>query len=460
VTGLLWLAAYLVLPICGWPLLSHPGYRRFPPTARIVLAGAAGAAGLSFTMTAAALAGVKWRTGVLVLASVGLVCLLRPLAGRTAPASEVFGPKGGDSPWRWLAHLVSLSAVCAAIVAAASGAATSPDLLFFWGPKAQAYAQARTIDAGFLRAAFHAFMHPYYPPLVTNLFAFASIAAGRFLWTAAILTFPMLLGAMALGLPGLLGDGVGRARAAAISALAVAAIGYAGMEADIGGNGDMPLLLFETLAVALLVSPAAPERPTQLLVGILLAGAVATKVEGLPFAVAAAGFAVLSQWNSGRRLLRPLALLLGPAAVALAAWFLYGASRHLFAGYSESVGFLHIFPARTPAVVATILSWLLAAGHGLPWIVPFLCLFAAVPLARRALVPIGAAAVLTAFFIFTYLHRSEDPSLWISWSAARIFSAVAMLLAVASACSSPDTRAHQGPAEGPGRPGVVVRNPD
>jgi hypothetical protein len=436
VTGVLWLAAYLVLPICGWPLLGHPAFRRYPPASRLVLAGVAGAALLSFTMTVAVLAGVRWRMSVLVLVSAGLAWLLRRMAGASA---SVEPPKAdpGDLVWTWIARLVSVCAVGAAFVGGASGAASSPDLLFFWGPKAQAYAQARTIDPEFLASAFHQFMHPYYPPLVTNLFAFASMAVGRLPWTAAILTFPLLLAALALGLPGLLGERVGRARAAAISALAVAAIAYAGLEADIGGNGEMPLLMFEALAMGLLLSPAAPERATQLLAGILLAGAAVTKVEGLPFALAAAGLAALSQRRPGRRTLRALALLLGPATAALAVWFAFGASRHLFRGYSESGRFLDLYPARLAAVVKTVLVDLLAAGHGLPWIVPLVGLLAALPLARRALVPLGTAAVLTAFFVFTYLHRREDPSLWIAWSAARIFTPIAMLLTVAAACSDP-----------------------
>ncbi len=435
-TGILWLAAYLVLPVCGWPLLGHPAFRRYPLAARLVLAGVAGAAMLSFTMTVAVLAGVRWRMGALVILSAVLAWLLRRLAG---PSASVELPKTdpGDPVWTWTARLVSVGAVGAAFVGAASGAASSPDLLFFWGPKAQAYAQGGTIDPEFLGSAFHQFMHPYYPPLVTNLFAFASMAAGRLPWTAAILTFPLLLAALALGLPGLLGERVGRARAAAISALAVAAIAYAGLEADIGGNGEMPLLTFEALAMGLLLSPAAPERATQLLAGILLAGAAVTKVEGLPFALAAAGLAAVSQRLPGRRALRVLALLLGPATAALAVWFAFGASRHLFRGYSESGRFLDLYPARLAAVVKTVILNLLATGHGLPWIVPLICLLAAPPLARRALVPLGTAAVLAAFFVFTYLHRPEDPSLWIAWSAARIFIPIAMLVTVAAACSDP-----------------------
>ena len=437
-TGFLWLGALLVLPICGWPLLSHPAYARFSVAARVVLSGAAGAALLSFTMTVAVLAGLQWRTGVLVLASVLLAYLLRRLAGDSEadePARDDRGPA-----WVWLAHLVSFSAVATAFVAAASGAASSPDLLFFWGPKAQSYAAARTIDPAFLGGPFHMFMHAYYPPLVTNVYAFASMAAGRLPWTAAILTFPLLLAALAVGLPGVLRARVGRAAAAAISALVVAAIGYVGIEADIGGNGEMPLLVFETLAIGLLLSTGWDERPTLLLTGLLLAGAAVTKVEGLPFAVAAAGFAVLARRKPWRGAARSLAALLGPAAASLAMWFAFGATRKLFFGYSESGRFLDIYPDRLGAVVRTISMNLLGAGHGLPWLVPFACLLAAVPLSRRALVPLGTAVVLAAFFVFTYLHRAEDPSLWISWSAARVFSPLGVLLALAATCGDAPSR--------------------
>lgn len=449
-TGFLWLAALLALPLCGWPLLSHPAYGRFSIPARVVLSGAAGAALLSFAMTVAVLAGLEWRISALVLGSALLAYLLRRLAGESE-VDEAAHDDGGPA-WAWLAHLISLAAVATAFVAAASGAASSPDLLFFWGPKAQHYALARTIDPAFLGSAFHQFMHPYYPPLVTNIFAFASMAASRLPWTAAILTFPVLLAALALGLPGLLREKAGRARAAGIAALAVAAIAYSGIEADIGGNGEMPLIVFEALAIALLLSPAADDRPIQLLAGILLAGAAVTKVEGLPFAVAAAVLAVLSRRHPWRGAVRSLAVLLGPAAAALAVWLAFGATQKLFVGYSASGRFLDLYPDRTVAVLKTIAFNLLATGHGLPWIVPLLALLATIPLSRRALVPLGTAAALGAFFVFTYLHRPEDPSLWISWSAGRIFTPVAVLLALAvtSASGASEGRATrtQGPTPG------------
>ena len=249
-----------------------------------------------------------------------------------------------------------------------------PDLLFFWGPKAQQFALARTFDEAFMRDAFHGYMHSYYPPLVTNIWAFASLAAGRFLWTAAVLTFPVLLGALALGLPGILRASLGRTAAAAASALAVASIGLIGMEADIGGNGDMPLLAFQTLAMALLLSPAATRGPTALLSGLLLAGAASTKVEALPFVIAAAVLFAILRREPGRHAgWKLVALLLAPTVLSLAAWFAFGATRGLFRGYSEHGTFLDLHPDHFPIVVKAIARTLGRTAWGLPWLIPLAC---------------------------------------------------------------------------------------
>jgi hypothetical protein len=455
VTGFAWLAAFLVLPVCGWALLSHPSYARLSLASRIVLSGAAGGALLSFVMTLFVLAGVRWRTSALVLTTVVLAAGLRAVLRRLQPPPE----EGAASAERGalvtrIAQVILLAAVAAALAAAASGAASSPDLLFFWGPKAQHSAMARTIDPAFLGGAFHNFMHPYYPPLVTNLYAFASMAAGRLPWTAAILTFPLILGALALGLPGVLRRSIGRPYAFAASALAIGAMTCVGIEADIGGNGEMPLLLFETLATAVLLSPAAAQRPMQILAGLLLAGAAATKVEGLPFAIAAAALAAILRPGAWTARARALAILLAPTAAALGAWFAFGASRGLFTGYSGTGRVFDIHPDHAWIVIRSIAYNLLAVGRGLPWLVPFACLAFALPLARRAAIPLGTAAGLTAFFLFTYIHRAEDPSQWISWSAARIFSPVAMLLALA-VTATPNARSGGGeaPRTGAGSPG-------
>jgi hypothetical protein len=223
----------------------------------------------------------------------------------------------------------------------------------------------------------------------------------------------------------------------AISALTVSAIAFLGIEADVAGNAEMTLLLFETLAIALLLSDEAAEASTQLLAGILLAGAAAAKVEGLPFAVTAGTlfFAVRPRGQGAPA--ATAARLFLPAAAMLATWFAFGATRRIFLGYSGYGRFLDLHPDHLRIVLSAVGRSLAVTGHALPWLVPLACLLLALPLSRLGMLPIGTAAVLTGFFLFTYIHRAEDPSLWISWSAPRIFSPVAMLFALAASLSRP-----------------------
>jgi hypothetical protein len=199
--GLVWLCAFLVLPLVGMPLIAHVSFRRFPPVTRAILSGGTGAVLVSFSMTLFALLGARWGFLTLFLASALLSFLLR-LAVREAPSPLPERQQTGAAA-RAAGAIVAL-AVLAALLATAAGSASSPDLIFFWGAKAQQYAAARTVDARFLGEPFLQYMHPYYPPLVTNLYALASMAAGRMCWTAATLLFPALLAALALGLPGVL----------------------------------------------------------------------------------------------------------------------------------------------------------------------------------------------------------------------------------------------------------------
>ncbi len=433
-TGAVWLGAFLLLPLAGAPLLSHRAFGGLPLSSRAVLSAASGAVLTSFAMTAQVLLGIRWHVVGLIAVAAGLAFALRALLGRAAagPGDE----RRGGMAVAVIASLLSLLAVFAAFAATRAGAASSPDLLFFWGPKAQQFALTRSFDAAFMSDEFHQHMHAYYPPLVTNLGALASMAAGRMSWTGATLTFPLLLAALAIGLPGVLASELPRARAAALAALTVAAVGYLGIEADIGGNGDMPLLLFETLAVALLLSDSASEGPMQLLAGLLLSGAAAAKVEGLPFALSAAVLFLLARPDASRPAWKTAVRLLLPTALTLSAWFAFGASRGIFFGYSGYGRFLDLHADHLPIVLSAIARTLWSAGHALPWLVPLACLLVALPLSRRSLLPLAVAAVMTGFFLFTYLHRNEDPSLWISWSAARIFSPVAMLLALAATCGA------------------------
>ena len=184
--GFVWLLAFLALPLAGAPLLVHPAFRRYGLPCRVALAAGVGSVALSFVMTLAALAGVAWGTLWLVTVSMAVCVLLRFGLGSETENPEA--PDPGPRSTRRLSITISAVSAAAALYAALTASATSMDLFLFWGPKAEAFASARTIDAEFLQA--HLNMHPDYPPLVTNVFAFATMLAGRFPWGAATLAFP------------------------------------------------------------------------------------------------------------------------------------------------------------------------------------------------------------------------------------------------------------------------------
>src|SRR5262249_8848758 len=193
--GYLWLASFAVSPAVAWPLLAHSAYRRLSLACRVGIAAAAGTVLLSTWMTLFTLAGIAWRPAPLIAGSILTAFLLRLLVAAAPPLELEAGPAGVWTPR--LSTAVVVAAIFIALAATAAAAATSPDLLIFWGPKAQAFAAARGIDANFLRDPALDYMHASYPPLVTNLYAFASIVAGRFPWGPATLTLPPCLAALA-----------------------------------------------------------------------------------------------------------------------------------------------------------------------------------------------------------------------------------------------------------------------
>lgn len=425
--GQLWLLTFAMLPVVGAPLALHPAYRRYGPLCRAALATGIGAVVLSLVMTLGALVPVAWGVGWLLAVSVAASSLLRLAIGQEAegpPPAET-----GLRPLVLVAALLSAGCVAAALFATFAGAASSTDLFHFWGPKTEAFAAARTIDAVFLRAPWHGHLHPDYPPLVTNLFAFATLAAGRFPWGAATYTFPLFLAALAVALPGILSADRPRADAYGVAALTVAAGGLLGIVYLVAGNGDMVLLFFEACAIALLTGPDAVRGSRLLLAGLFLAGAVSTKVEGLPFTLAAV--ALLFLLSPRHRTLRAVALLLVPAATCFGVWLAFGWTNQLFRFYVGYGRFAALHMDNLPLILRTIGSELGLAAWGLPFLVPLAVLLLCWPPSRRVWLPVGTACLLCAFSLFTYLHVQELIREWITWSAGRIFTPVAVLLALA-----------------------------
>jgi hypothetical protein len=436
-SGQLWLLTFALLPVVGAPLALHPAYRRYGPLCRAALACGIGAVVLSLVMTLGALVPVAWGLAWLLAVSLLASSLLRLAIGPEAEGSPP--AETGFRPFVLIAALLSAACVAAALFATFAGAASSADLFHFWGPKTEAFASARTIDAVFLRAPWHGHLHPDYPPLVTNLFAFATLAVGRFPWGAATYTFPLGLAALAVALPGILSADRPRLEAYGVAALAVAAAGLLGIAYLIAGNGDMVLLFFEACALALLTGPDAVRGSRLLLAGVFLAGAVSAKVEGLVFALAVVA---LLFWLSPRhRTLRTVALLLVPAATCLGVWLAFGWTNQLFrfyVGYGRLAG-LHM--DNLPLILRAVGSELTLVAWGLGFLIPLAVLLLCWPPSRRVWLPVGTACLLCAFSLFTYLHGQDLVREWIIWSAGRIFTPVAVLLALA-----PLSRAGRGEA--------------
>ncbi|MEP6802305.1 MAG: hypothetical protein ABJC07_10230 [Acidobacteriota bacterium] len=448
----IWLASAAALPVSGAPLLLHSEFRRFGPACRTVLAGAAGAVVLSWTMTLLSLVGVSWHLLPLLLLAAAQSFALRFVLPRRGPGfPPVFERvREPERMWRRAGVLVCGAAILAAFVAALGAAATSADLLLFWGPKAQAFAAARRIDDIFLGEPFLRYLHTSYPPLVTNLYAFATVASGRFPWMAAAATSPLLLLACVAALPGILRRSIGRLEAVAAAAAIAATLGFLSHTLEIAGNADMALLLFETLAVALLLGPDGESRAGQLAAGLLFAGAAAAKVEGLPFVLAAGVFFL---WSARRRLSWPSAplLLFAPAALSLGAWFAFGRATFLFHGYEGYGRTLDVHLERLPFVLAAIWKSIWTAGAALPWLVPAAAWLAARSRSRGSLYPVVVGAVLSAFFLFTYLH-GPDPGLWIQWSAGRIFMVLCPLFVLGAVTPREERRDSAGSGGGPDTP--------
>jgi hypothetical protein len=439
--GYLWIASFLLYPIVGAPLLKHFAFRAFRFPTRAVLSGGVGMVLVSWTMTLFALVGIRWGPMiVLAAAAVAIVMRFAIRGDASLPPGEGRSEGAGRAVALIASALTSLS-LLAALAATVAARSTSPDLLLFWGPKAQQFAVARTIDVAFLKAPYLEYMHVYYPPLVTNVFALGAMIAGRFPWGAATLTFPLLLAATAIGVAGILRTEVSAARAAAGSALGTSALALAGIHASVAGNAEPFLLFFEILAVALLLSPASATTGGRLLAGLLLAGAATSKVEGLPFILATAVLFVLADRERSRPVARTLFLLVAPTVVALGSWFAFGKINALFRGYRGYGDVLAVRWDQLSEIATAIGRALWKSGYALPWLVPLAVWILAGRKKGRVYLPIGVAAALLGFLVFTYLTTESDPRLLIGWSAARTLSPASALLALAafaSRTSEPD----------------------
>jgi hypothetical protein len=432
--GVVWLASLLVFPIAGAPLLAHPAFRRWGLAARFAVAAGAGCFAVTTTMLFWTLARASWSLPFLVAAGF-LECLgLRLALGRRAAVAELRQPE--VAPWSTGERLAAICIVVSVLAAAAAtfaASATSTDLLLFWGPKSAAFAAARGVDAEYLADHLHRYQHASYPPLVPNVFAFATLASGGLSWMSAAATFPLLLALLGIALPGLLRRFATRWDALAASAVIVASVALCGHVYQMAGNADLFLLFFEILGLAVLLGAAKDDRAAHVAAALLLGGATAAKVEGLPFTACTVALYVMLRGPFGATWRRSTGMafgLIAPSAIALFAWLDFGRRRAIFLGYESYGPTLDVHWSTVGHVLATIGASLGGVALGLAWLVPLAACIAS-RFSRERLYLGAICAVLSLFFVFTYLH-GPDPTAWIEWSAGRIFLVVSPLLAIAA----------------------------
>jgi hypothetical protein len=347
---------------------------------------------------------VAWRWEILAVL---------PLAALAWTALRIFGrtprierPSTGGHR---LATLLAAAALLLLAGATITARATSPDLLYFWGAKAERFATARTVDVAYLADPDHILMHPDYPPLLPLVFVAGVLLGGRMSWLAALTWTPLFVAA------GVVFFGF-RARATAAAMLA-AVSAYVVIATLSAGNAEAPLFCFVVLALSILRFGSGCRREMWL-ASLVLCGAAMTKIEGIAFAAATVGAWLM--FHARERDAVPMAARLASLpALWTAVWFgfcrLHGLAGTMVGGMGATgIHFEHL-----PAVLAGLAreaSW--HCGWA-PWIVVAMLAIVRPP-GRRALFPAAVGVAQVAALIVFYLHSVGDPSLWISWSAGRV----------------------------------------
>jgi Dolichyl-phosphate-mannose-protein mannosyltransferase len=306
-----------------------PGLRVLPWPRRLAYGYLLGLAAVAGTLYAAShFMGLPLRGPVIW----GCVALLTA-AGLAAPGwrrASRTRPDERKSPISWFARLLRWTALASATVVTlgvAADAATDPvkdyDGRMTWCAQARYVRSAGTVDAPVLREASWFITHPHYPLLLPIAQVAAEEAYGAGEDTHA---FRVLYAAFLPVLFLLLYDGARRFAGATAGSLAVLLASALPVLSEGEGSAattysDVPIACFYGAALLLLLCRRG--RPGDGLgAGLLLAGGILSKNEGLPLALAALALGVfapgLGGWKQRLRRRSPRLLLAAlPALLAL-----------------------------------------------------------------------------------------------------------------------------------------------
>ncbi|HEY7862180.1 MAG TPA: hypothetical protein VIE39_00880, partial [Thermoanaerobaculia bacterium] len=362
--GAAYLLAHLLAVIPGLPLAWIEPVRSWRWPARGAAAFAAGCIALALEAIVVAFFGAQWSIpALLLLPALPAIWLAR----RSLVAA---GPPAAAVPRLPALFAVAAAAVALGMLAAriSSAQATSVDLLLFWGAKAVKFAQVQTIDPVLLADPFFSHARPFYPPLLPVVDALAVQVAGGMPWNAAPMTVILWCAAAALILFEILSRrGVSFALTA--TALWTVAIAASLGVSFSGGNAEAPLLLYLSAAGAALMMEL-PDDPARRrwLAGILLAGAVLIKVEGVVAGVLLLAATALRDCLPGvRRPLGDLVPIVLPPLLAGGLWAAFVARFGLSLASPGRGTFFEIEPGRLPRVLDSMGKGLEAGTSHLSW---------------------------------------------------------------------------------------------
>ena len=411
-----WTVSLALIVLFGLVTWKMEAVARLDLPARLSIALAAGLVALSVVLFIAAVLRNEWTVltaglPLLLLAVTGVVA-----ARRSPPVTRV--------PWTIGPALAFAAIALLAAYGAAGARMTTADLLYFWGPKATHFADARTINVVFLQFPHYFLMHADYPPLVPLTWAGSSLVAGEFSLWGTLYVSVIVLAATALAFRGFAAPHLGATRSSAFAALLLALLTFGCTTGSALGGADAYLLLFETIAVAALTFGR--DRGATAIAALALGGAAFTKVEGAAFVVAV----VIALLLVGRFRVAILATL--PPAVLLGSWIAFASHHGLLDTYAKNEETLYF---QNLGIVLRKMTGQLSYGAGyLPWIAA-LAPVAVAGSFRRAAFPLLAGGGCVAYSLYFYLHEA-DPSWLIASSAERVMLTALMCFTVASAAAA------------------------
>ncbi len=365
---------------------------------------------------------VTWTPITLLLGPLALLLVVHRVTSVRLQASPIERSSPQIEPWGW-GEWVALGCVGLFGWSAWTQRSVAPDFIFHWGVKGRRFFELGGVDWRFLERPEFSYIHPDYPLMVPNSTAALALLAGS--WNEAILMLwsVLLFGILVLEIRRVLVDG-GLDRESVQWSLAIVVAPLCGfsMAHLQAGAADIPFAL-ALIAISRALWRIDRDLSAPMRLGLWVAFAVATKIEGLPLASSAL---LLAAIRLAPRMRRELAAgrhgvvawcstaLLAPLLLVGGWWWYQVLSRGLL--QPSNTGLPNAERLRltleTLPQALSMSSWV-----GMAWLILLLPLLA-LPSRWRWF---GAVSCFQlAFYLATYIGGDQDTAFWVLSSFPRL----------------------------------------